>query len=103
MYTLQHSYVTTTPTADAAYWEGWAVKVGNLADGRTLLKTTRTGDDARSDARYLRDRLGSGLHWAEIMWDAGHVLGGTPSSVCRALADGADALERLVDGDEGDA
>lgn len=64
------SYVETEERTPAAYYENWAEVVdhGRRYDQPTvILRTIRTGGTGRSDARYIADRIASGLYWAQVV------------------------------------
>ena len=71
--TEEPTYMEVPPDAPSAYWEGWAeeVGVGNphgiAADRRVTLRTLRTGRDGRSDAKFVIDRLASGLYFGRVL------------------------------------
>lgn len=64
---MSRHYIATT-TAPAPYWENWWDKVGIVQkNGQDcfLLRSKRTGSDARVDADVLEGRARSGCYWAD--------------------------------------
>lgn len=62
---MDRHYIATT-TAPADYWDGWWDKVGIITkNGRRclLLRSKRTGEDARVDATLLVGRARSGCYY----------------------------------------
>ena len=71
---MTETYFATLESAPAAYYDGYADAILQYRDAKTgvwcvLAKTHATGKDGQSDAAYVVNRLGSGLHWAEIIGD----------------------------------
>jgi hypothetical protein len=56
------------PAGTDRYWEDWAVLIPEPADmdGRVRIRTIRDGRDGESDARFIIDRLASGLYAAAL-------------------------------------
>lgn len=68
---MKNTYVQVPANAPSAYWENWAEQVPAgqgpyVADGM-LLRTFRSGRDGESDARYIVDRLASGLYFGSVL------------------------------------
>jgi hypothetical protein len=70
----QSTVIRVPRDAPPAYWDGWAeirlaipTMTNDPNDSMITLRTYRTGADGESDARYIRDRLASGLYFAEIL------------------------------------
>lgn len=76
------SYVVVGAGAPASYWEDYAEEVARFCpcpNAPLMLRTLRKGRDGQSDAKYVVDRLASGLHYAE--WS--HTLDGAHESITR--------------------
>lgn len=79
------AYIVVGAEAPAAYWGGWAEEVSRFCPcpgSPIMLRTIRKGRDGESDARYIADRLASGMHYAE--WS--HTLEGAEESIVRMAA-----------------
>jgi hypothetical protein len=60
-------YIATT-NAPSSYWNGWWDKVGIVVKHDRecyLLRSKRTGSDARYDGEILVARAASGRYWAQ--------------------------------------
>lgn len=72
-----HSFLYVPENAPAAYWEGYFHEVGSVKrpparvtfSPAILLASKRTHDDGRSDARFVADRLASGLYPSVVVVD----------------------------------